>query len=170
MPPPVDTCQRPPEVGKGCTYTSSTPDSLLTYATQRPSGENTPFCSSNGPCRYGRGFSALVVLPSPWGTTHKSCPVFAPGIWYIRNRPSLDQSVAQPVGVPSFMSIVSWPSPVEDLMNRLYTPPFRFEGQTTRSPSGDQIGRLSCAASNDSLERIPRVRSRTQMSWFPDST
>src|SRR5262245_60396169 len=56
-PPSVETCQRRPPSGHGCTYTSYRPDSLEWYATQRPSGEIAGTDSANGVRRKGRTFT-----------------------------------------------------------------------------------------------------------------
>src|SRR5713101_7163528 len=83
-------------------------------------------------------------------------------------RPSRDQSVPQPPGVPILISTSSWPAPVAALMYRSYEP-LRLEGNSTRSPSEDQMGELSDAGSKVNREVTPRSRSRTQMSVFEDS-
>src|SRR6202521_1215363 len=67
MPPVVDTCHFPPGPGNGCTTISERPDSFVSYATQRPSGENCPLDSSNGVFITTIGFRSLPVIGSKLG-------------------------------------------------------------------------------------------------------
>jgi hypothetical protein len=63
---------------------SNLPDSFVSYATQRPSEETCPLCSSNDVLTTTIGFRSLPVI----GNAHKSRPVFGSVSPYNRNRPS----------------------------------------------------------------------------------
>src|SRR5579864_2502674 len=61
LPPPEETCHRPPPAvsGNGRTYTSYKPDSSDAYAIQRPSGENAGCTSFAGVRANGSGVAGL---------------------------------------------------------------------------------------------------------------
>src|ERR1035438_3413920 len=79
------------------------------------------------------------------------------------NRPSRDHwdtSLLLP-----FVSIASsCPLPLAAFWNKLYTPPFRLEANTMRSPLGDQKGVLLIETSLVKRVSVPRARSRNHRS------
>src|SRR5439155_23391803 len=145
--------------GNGCTTISYRPDSFVSYAIQRPSGDNCALPSSNGVFTTGCGFGLL----SATGRAHKSRPVFGSFSIYKRNRPSFDQSCNHFVAGVSSNSF-SVPAPVDGRTNMLVPPPVRpaalclFQPTNAISiPSGDQSGVSSVAAPK--LNRVSPPRT-----------
>src|SRR5947209_5471866 len=142
MPPPVDTCHFPRGSGNGCTTISKRPDSLVSYATHCPSGENCPLSSSYGVWTTTIGFLSLPVT----GSESRSRPFFGSISEYRMNRPSFDQSFTYLLFAFSSNNS-SAPAPLDGFVYRLKVP-FLFESNAIRIPSGDQTELMSFPGSN----------------------
>src|SRR5688572_1452794 len=86
--PPFDTCHLRSSVGKGCTYTSSRPDSLEEYAIHRPSGDIRPPFSSKRVVSSGFG----VRSPSTGTAIRSNCAAVVAPVAMSSARPSFVQA------------------------------------------------------------------------------
>ena len=165
IPPAVEICHFPPGPGNGRTYTSGGPDSSETYATQRPSGENTASRSTNGVRRKAvafPGFHPETSSPS-MGRIMMSRRVSALSSSYARNFPA----GCHEVGYCRFLDSVSRPRFARSVAIAANTSsgssrPHARRRNAIRRPSGVHTGAVSLSnrTSGAPSDPVPTRRPR----------